>query len=519
MIDNRLLLVKSITLLYRESMLVENESNSAELIRTVLDGIKLPELSITMNSERDCLMGLKETALYMCINPVSMEYDKDELLQRLRVNCSNDEKLYEAFTQGIEKDMDEVAIKRTVISIRKYLRDTFTDNEIIQKISKVSNTLKFDRSSISSVRKYAKAMSSELEPFLVETSQVDPAVVGSIDLSDVDGLTEIFNDLNEEAGESSILVTGWQDLNETLQGGFRRGETWTIPALQHKYKTGFTLSLFRQLCMLNKPKMTNSAKKPLMIRFSFEDSLASNIQFLYQNIIENETGEMPVMETSWSTLEARKEYNKKIAAFVTERMQSTGYHIKMARINPSMWTLRDLQDEIIKYEADGYEVHGCIVDYMPMMPTTGCDQGPAGFDLQNMIQRGRNFFSARNILFLTPWQLSSAAKMELRQQRADFIQFIAEKGFYRGATGIDQEVDGELFLHITKFNGVSYLEVQRGKHRGMPHIDSEEKYFALPFPPRGSIRDDINKARIGVRKIGGNPKGSTEELPFFSFTE
>lgn len=518
MIDNRLLLVKSITLLYRESMLIEKESNSAELIRTVLEGIKLPELSITMNSERDCLMGLKETALYMCINPSSTEYDKDELLQRLRVNCSNDEKLYDAFSQGIEKDMDEVGIKRTIISIRKYLRDTFTDNEIIQKISKVSNTLKFDRASISSVRKYARAMSSELEPYLVETNSADPAVVGSIDIGDVEGLTNIFNDLNEDATSSSVLVTGWQDLNETTQGGFRRGEAWTIPALQHKYKTGFTLSLFRQLCTLNIPKLTNPAKKPLMIRISFEDSLASNIRFLYENIIENETGEMPVMEKSWPTLELRREYNAKIAKFVTDKMQATGYHIKMMRINPSMWTLRDLQDTIIKFEADGYEVHCCIVDYMPMMPTTGCDQGPAGFDLQNMIQRARNFFSAKNILFITPWQLSSAAKLELRTLRSDFIQFVAEKGFYRGATGIDQEVDGELFLHLNAFNGITYLEVQRGKHRGMPHIDSAEKYFALPFPAKGSIRDDVGKERIGVRKIGTLPKGSTAEVPFDLFT-
>ena len=519
MIDNRLLLVKSITLLYRESELGGETNNSSELVHTVLESIKLPELAITMNSERDCLMGLKETALYMCGNPAGTVYEKDEILQRLKVNCSNDEKLFEAFSQGIEKDMDEAATKRMVVSIRKYLRDTFRDNEIIQRISKVSNTLKFERSSISNVRAYARKMSSELEPLLVETNQADPAIVGSIDVADVDGLTDIFSDLNEPAGESSILLTGWQDLNETLQGGFRRGETWSLPALQHKYKTGFTLTLFRQLATLNTPKLKDPTKKPLMLRISFEDSLSSNIQFLYQNIIENETGNMPVMETNWATAEERRAYNKKIATFVTEKMQVTGYCIKMMRINPSMWTLRDLQDTIVALEADGYEIHCCIVDYLPMMPTTGCDQGIAGFDLQNMVQRARNFFSAKNILFLTPWQLSSAAKLELRNGRSDFIKYVAEKGFYRGATGIDQEVDGELFLHLNKFNGVTYLEVQRGKHRGPPHIDDSEKYFALPFPPKGSIRDDLGKQRIGVRKIGENPKGSAEEAPFFSFNE
>ena len=57
-----------------------------------------------------------------------------------------------------------------------------------------------------------------------------------------------------------------------LQGGFRRGQFSMIAALQHKYKTGFTLSILSQIAMYTKPYMKDSFKKPLLLRISFEDN-------------------------------------------------------------------------------------------------------------------------------------------------------------------------------------------------------------------------------------------------------
>jgi hypothetical protein len=58
-----------------------------------------------------------------------------------------------------------------------------------------------------------------------------------------------------------------------IQGGFRPGETAVIGALQHKYKTGFTLSIFAQIALFNEPKTEDKTKKPLLLRISFEDEL------------------------------------------------------------------------------------------------------------------------------------------------------------------------------------------------------------------------------------------------------
>jgi hypothetical protein len=310
--------------------------------------------------------------------------------------------------------------------------------------------------------------------------------------------------------KTTILKTGWQALNQALQGGFRRGEQWVLPALQHQYKTGTTLTVFKQLAIYNVPVMINPAKKPLLLRISFEDSLLSNLQFLYQNLYENEHKQKANLADVTPA---------QMAVYVKEKMQVTGYHVKMVRVNPSEWSYRDLINYVLELEANGYEIHGCIVDYLPMLPTTGCEEGPMGHALRDLYRRTRNFFSSRKILLITPHQLSTDAKQLMRDGATNFVQKLVGMGYYAGSKQIDQEVDGELFQHIEKINGRAYLTFQRGKHRGVGIIPDAHKYFVLPFPLDSSILDDINGPAIHSRKVGGGVEGSGEETPFWSYSD
>ncbi len=52
--DKKLLLVKAVTLLYRESQLPNSTDNSAALVKSITDGIELPEVSVGLvNTERE----------------------------------------------------------------------------------------------------------------------------------------------------------------------------------------------------------------------------------------------------------------------------------------------------------------------------------------------------------------------------------------------------------------------------------------------------------------------------------
>lgn len=506
--DDRLILVKCITLLYRESMIAEKQENSADLVRTILESIKLPEYNLSINHDRDVLSSLKDTALYLCSSDITTVHEKEELLQRLKVNCGSDNKLYEALEQGISKDMDEGSLKRTVLGIRKFINDVFRENEIVKHIKEASVAVNFNRDKIKNIRTFVSDLVSKLEPYQIESTRKDPAIVSAVDIGDAASLSTVFDEVKAMADSTGLLVTGWQGLNTMLQGGFRRGEQAVLPALQHKYKTGFTLTLFKQLAIYNKPVMINPNKKPCLVRISFEDALATNLQFLYQNLYFNETGKLADI-TSLST--------SHLAGYVKEKLSVNGYHIKMLRVNASEWTYKDLHNYILELEANGYEIHACIVDYLPMLPTTGCEDGPMGHALRDLYRRTRNFFSARKITLLTPHQISTDAKQLIRDGRQDFVKLLPGMGYYAGSKQIDQEVDLEIFLHLEKLNGRTYLTIQRGKHRGVDVLPETDMYMVLPFPVKGSIPDDLGKTPIHSKKVGGGPVGSGEEVPFFAF--
>lgn len=506
--DNKLLLVKTITLLYRESLIPNKNSNSADLVRTVLENIKLPELNLSINRERDILYALKQTAIEMSENPHDHEYEKTELLSRLKMNTVDDDKLYEAFVSSIEPEMNEVSIKRTVVNIQKSIHNHFREQKVDELLSKASYSFRHQRDKIKNVQTWLSELIANLEPFQVSATSKDPGVVASIDIGDEDSTKEIFKTVNENSSGKAVLRSGLKGFNELLQDGFRRGETWVIGALQHNFKTGFSLTLFKQIAKYNKPVMRDVTKKPLLLRISFEDEIDKNLQWLYQSLYENETNEKCIMgATDVATM----------AKYIKERLEVNGYHIKMLRVDPTQWTYMHICNYITELESQGYEVHLCMVDYLAMLPTTGCSIGPMGSDVRDMWRRIRNFMSVRGILFISPHQLSTEAKQLIRDGRGDFVKEIANKGYYDKCKTIDQEVDGEIYIHIEKKNGKSYLTIQRGKHRIPTLIDDDKKYLVYPFHDVGAIRDDINGPATHCKKVGGGPVGSGEETPFWEF--
>jgi hypothetical protein len=189
----------------------------------------------------------------------------------------------------------------------------------------------------------------------------------------------------------------------------------------------------------------------------------------------------------------------------------------MLRVDPTQWTYRSICNKVLEYEAEGYEIHVLMLDYLAMVPTTGCSIGPMGSDLRDMFRRLRNFTNPKKITLITPHQLSTEAKMLIRDGRQDFVKDVANKGYSDKCRTIDNELDLEYYIHIEKVNGVSYLTFQRGKHRGVGIIPDSRKYFVLQFHDIGGVRDDLGKANTTLRKPGGGVAGSGNEIPFFEF--
>lgn len=504
--DQKLLLVKSVTLLYRESQLSEKVDNSSDLVRTVLEDVQVSDIGIGLNSDREVIMALKTTILEMCSNPQDHIYDKTDLLQRLHVNCGNDEKLYETIKQGIEEDILESSLKRSVLNMRKAINIHFKEQKIADVLNKASTMFKFSKEKIKNVDEFIQGIISQLEPLSMNVSGKDSSVIDDIDIGSEESLRDMFTNVQKMNSGQRVYKTGWPAINKMTQGGFRPGETWVFGGLQHKYKTGFNLSITAQLALFNKPFTTDPNKKPLILYISTEDSLVNSLQFLYQFLTYSETREF--VDVSKVTVED-------MVQCIRSKLQATGFHFKMLRIDPSGWSYKSVCNRVIELEAQGYSVEIVNLDYLYKIPKTGCETGTLGHDVMDQLSRMRSFFASKGILFMTPHQLSTAAKAILRTNTIpedQFVKEIAGRGFFEGTSALDRIYDGCILIHLFKHNKEAYFAMQLDKHRLPTVIDEDDKFAMFKFPKSMPIPYSLHGEDESFKKIKEAPSNASDDL-------
>lgn len=508
--DHKLLLIKGIALLYRESQITEKSENSAELVRKITTSVTIPEIIIGSSQEREVLLGLKKLATELIENPVNHVYDKESLLLELRMACHGDENLYAGIEMTIIKDMSEDALKTTTINMQRSIGGYFRDVELLAEIGKANYTLRHDKDTIPSVRNYIAELIGKLEPHTVNAEAKDPAINSQLNLADLEASALIIDRIRQQEDGTAILRTGWQGTNRQLDGGFRPGEQWVIGAQEHNWKTGYSLSIFRQVSQYNDAlALRDKRRKPMLVRFSFEDALEANMQFLYKSLYENETGEI---------LRHIDKTPEEVAQHVYEKLTARGWHIMLYDVNPSMWTYKDICNKIIELETQGYEIRLCALDYLLKIPTTGCTQGPAGVDIRNMYERIKAFMAARGITMITPHQLSPDVKNKVREGSASLVKEIVGGGYYSGTKQLAQVIDGEIFINIERDSkGAAYLATMRGKHRKIQQTPLEHLYVVLKFVDGGIIPDDVDKPDSTRLKVGGEPISVTTDTSFADF--
>lgn len=495
--DHKLLLVKSITLLYRESQLPNPIDNSAELVHKILELIKVPEGIGTFGMQNDPIVNLRQTALWMAKNPVNYEYDKTELLQRIRVNVGNDDSMFSAFYDGVNDDLSETNVRKLCKQLRENLHVFVKKTKVKEKIKTASTKVLFQEESID-WRYFIQELIDELTPFKnLEESRIDKNVVTDIMLSDLVAVEEVFDRSLKEITSDGVIRFGLQGLNRMFgfAGGARRGEFIVVGALQHNYKSGLALDMFKGAALYNKPYLRDPQRKPMLMRLSFENSMETDLNHLYKYMVEQETG-LEVVPGTFTTREA--------AGYIKDKLEANGWHINMAHYDPTQMTYHDIQEKVLRAEADGFEVAMLNLDYLNMISKRGCEQGPMGADIRDLYRKMRNFGYRRGMTIVTPHQLSTEAKMLTREGVQDFVKEIANKGYYDGCRTIDQEVDMEIYIHIVIVNGESYLTFQRGKHRKPGETPLKDRYFVQKFEKIGGLKDDVLGSDTSRKTVGGN---------------
>lgn len=493
-------IMKAITLLHREKELTLatniTTDSSAELVKTTLNSMANDRDNNLMGGDSTIITELKYLLKDMIDNPDN--YDKITLVQDLKMILSEKDSLLKIVDKTIDVNMEAKDLKRTIVSLRNTLNNFFREQEIKTLLSKASYKINTNQLGDESVVDFTNNILTSLEALSIAAKTKDPGIMEELDISDVESIEKAMNDVQRLNNDEGKLLSGWDELNVMTGGGFRRGEQWVITALQHNYKSGFVQSLFTQLTTLNKPVMDDPTKKPLNLLISFEDDMHIIAEFMYKYLYFNEHGELPDLSTVTG---------KDVSKYVSSKLGKTGYHTKILRINPDEWTFKHLFNKILEFEADGYEIHTLVIDYLSKLPTTGCiKSGAMGTDVRDLFNKVRNFCSSKKILNITPHQLSTEALNLTRAgiKNKEFITEISNNNYYEGSKQIPQVADGEIYLCKGTINRKWHLFVGRGKHRNPKIIADEDKLFVLPFPKNAPIVENIeggNNLRMDLLSV------------------
>lgn len=493
------LLVQCVTLLCLEHREDSPASPSTELIDKVVTSLDVKETTADHDQGRQTFLELRNLVNELNQKPKNQFPGLQEVLQLVRVSCREEVYLYDSVEQGVlENFPDGMAIMRSINSRRGTLNVYLNDVTIKNVVKEYSQKLIFqDRGNLDIVSMVSE-MGAKLEPYVkARAESKHPAEMGSIDFDDPDGVEDTFQKAQDTLSADGAFKLGWKGVNRLLGtlGALRRGEFITTAALQHQGKSYFAMFIFLHVCLFNKPFMRDRTKKPLVLFVTLENEISDNLMLMYRYLKENESGE-PVIVNQVDKREA--------SAYVCSRLEENGFKVKMIRFDPTEFTIAGFVNYLDGLQAQGYEIQFLCVDYLNMLPKTGLDAKVAGDDIRLLFRRMRNYTAPRGITFLSPHQLGSDALQLQRENTEDFVQVVANKGYYDGCRRLGQEPDLELFHHIIKRKGKAYFAIQRGKHRNN-HTPDEDQYVIIPMSPVGIMPWDIDKDEdYCLRVIPGN---------------
>lgn len=501
--DVKLLMVKTITIIYLSTKVNDTNHDIHNIVGDVLKAVKPPERSIQQEMTYDTANQLRECVIRMDDESKATSFNEDELRQRFQVITNNDKAIYKALVNMlIDGDDYDVDKTRDRLNSECWAIKRILDQEEVAKVARDwSMKLAWNPETVN-WQTLVDDIRQDFEKFSSlngtnKTIDTYAGVLSIIDFQDEQNVQDTLTRAKETWSSSGVLKCGYQGINRLCgePGGFRRGEMLLIGALRHNYKSGFSRDLFATIPLFNKPYMFDPTKKPLNLRFSFEDSASDDIIDIYRRLLQNLEGRS-VKTKDIDVIEASK--------YVKEQLGRNGYENIILSIDPGMFSLDAIVNAIEYYENKGYEIHHLNIDYLAML--TKNDNGKSDALTQvilNLFTQLRNVCRRKNIFISTPHQLGADAKNIIRDGGTDFVKKVAGKSFYDSCKRIDQEVDLEITLHIEKVNDDKFLTFIRGKHRGVNNTPFVDQYGAYLFDPELGLPWDVEGVDLSRRKVGG----------------
>lgn len=515
--DIRLLLVKSTMLAYQANLLVSlDKKNQAVLddvnhFLTQLDPyVSIPESALDGGLERNSYKLAKDVLYWLSHDAVPTTATRKEILSRLRVVLTADERYYHAFEEALEDYPDEDSINKDMAVVRKDLQVFLSQESIRKFLREASYKSQFKAEEITDWNAWKETLVETLSTVSFDLKAAeDPAFVSSIDFSDLSQLKSNYAEMEKVFSKEGIIKTPFQGLNEMMgeNNGIRRGEFVNVYGLAHNYKSGMLIDLFCGTVLFNDPYVLKEGMKPAIVVISLEDDMHIMLKKIFVIFKQRETG-LAVRADTFT-------YDQ-MAEYVQTTVQARGWHVFFHRVIPSNFNISKYIGLLRHYKNEGYEVAVAINDYLAKMSLEGINQkGANGDAMVELHSRVFEYTKANEITHFTGHQLSPDAKREKRLSEEDFIHRLPGRGYTEGASKLDTIPDIEVFMNKRDTPHGTFMEFLWGKHRGDNTVLDNKRYFAMLFneKPMYGLPYDVDGeslALTSVSRSAGNAQGGGE---------
>lgn len=505
-------IVAAISLLFHESQLDYTRTSFA-WVSNIVSKIKAGRNEAV--TEGATLQEMKNLILTLSEYLQSGPLDAGILLPLVRMACSVNMAMYESIEMNILREFGSDEERSKFIAAQnKFIQSNSNFDEVIDELSGALYAARNGPKTTDHLRPLFESMRAGIEGYERMLTDVrDPAITFSFDTdsTDIAESNIVFADSVKLGDSSKGYRFGWQALNAMLGGRIVKGKMLVNIALKNNGKSLVFNSLVRQFCAYNEPDLINPNKCPTVLVYTFEDSLAEKLLFMHRNIMENIHGEMPdISYYANVSVDSLRE-------MVTSVLKKNGWRVIFQQVKPLEWNYLRFCADVQRYRRAGYEICLVATDYLMKIPTTGIVMpklAATGDDVRMMFENTRDSICQDGTIFMTPHQMSATAKRAVQSGLECTAKAFAGKDAYAGSTQIGNAFDYGIAHAKNNFNGAEYLAFALDKYRLAGEvIPISNRYFLLPFNPKGSILDDLGKDNSACSVLGGGPIGSANEHP------
>lgn len=480
MTDDILKLMKIISLLYYNNKLEVKNISINEEAKEILDNIELPPAcELGDNTIGSVNRGMLETATWLYYDN-GKGLSLNSLMQRCAVNLEMDNEYIDSLRYCLEENLSNDEMEEKMQSLLSELRFEHKCANLRELVKKANYEISITLTGKSPVDRCRRLL-TELEELVTTTSEDVPGCIGTVDFNEPNSVTaSLERGLKLSTGEG-LLDTGLVGLNRMFGGGIQRGTLINFGGLSHMYKSGILIDLCMNLPFYNKPLLIDKKKKPLILRFTFENTVEQDTLIMYKKLYEIQNNK-------------RCDINEVDIDKATETLvnyfASTGYEFKIESYDPSILSVHDLCARLGKFIDAGYEIHSVICDYLGLIaPLTFGDR--LDTKITRTLEVVRTYCYPKGITFFNAHQLSTQAQHIYRDDKVGFASKVNTGGFYADCQSLHQKLDGEVVINIIKHkDGKSYLDMVRGKHRSGENTPEAHKRCLYQFQEFGGVIPD-----------------------------